>query len=130
MTVRPYAESDLDTFKRIHADSGLDYKFPDLSSPLFVAKLVVERNGEPTSLVMGKIHAETYLVTSGNAAERLKDIEELQPQYISDLWALGIDNVFCGVPRSIDRHFAKHMERLGWERGRPEFLNWFRDTIV
>lgn len=128
MIVRPYTESDLETFKRIHADSGLDYLFPDLSSPLFIVKAVIERAGLPTTLVAGKMDVETYLMTSGSAKERLEDIEALQPAYLSALWDNGIDNAYCGVPRSIDRHFRKHMERLGWERGRPEWINYFIDT--
>lgn len=126
--VRPYTESDLDTFKRIHADSGLDYQFPALESPLFVVKTVIERAGKPTTLLAARIEAEAYLITSGTAAERLEDIEAAQPQFLADLWALGIDNAYCAVPRAVDRHFRKHMERLGWERGRDGWTNFFRNT--
>src|SRR6185437_10416587 len=104
-----------------------DYKFPDLSSPLFLEKTVIEREGRPTTLLAGKIDIETYLMTSGSAVERLEDIEAAQKQFLSDLWLKGIDSVYCGVPKSVDRHFRKHMERLGWERGRPEWINYFRN---
>ena len=128
MIVRPYTETDLEAFRQIHAASGLDYKFPDLSSPLFLEKTVIEREGRPTTLLAGKIDIETYLMTSGSAVERLEDIEAAQKQFLSDLWLKGIDSVYCGVPKSVDRHFRKHMERLGWERGRPEWINYFRNT--
>jgi hypothetical protein len=128
MLVRPYTESDLDAFKCIHADSKLDYRFPALDSPLFIVKTVIERAGRPTTLLAGKIDVETYLMTSGTAAERLEDIEAAQERFLAELWEKGIDNCYCGVPESVNRHFGKHMERLGWELGRPGWINWFRDT--
>ena len=128
MIVRPFRDADSETFRRIHAASGLDYRFPDLSNPLFLEKTVIERDGKPTTLLAGKIDIETYLITSGTAKERLEDIEVVQPVFLRELWLRGIDSVYCGVPKSVDRHFRKHMERLGWERGRPEWVNYFRDT--
>lgn len=128
MIVRSFTQDDLEAFRRIHAESGLDYRFPDLGSPLFIEKTVVEREGKPTTLLAGKIDVETYLMTSGNAQERLEDIEAVQPVFLHELWLKGIDSAYCGVPRSVDRHFRKHMERLGWERGRPGWVNYFRNT--
>jgi len=129
MLVRPYTEADLDAFKRIHADSRIDYKFPNLSSPLFIVRTVVERDGVPTTLLTGKLDCETYLLTSGTAAERLEDIAAAQERFLADLWEKGIDNCYCGVPASVNRHFGKHMERLGWERGRDGWCNWFINTV-
>jgi hypothetical protein len=128
LIVRPFTQSDLDAFRKIHAASGLDYRFPDLSSPLFLNKTVIERDGKPTTLLAGKIDIEAYLMTSGTAKERLEDIEMVQPVFLRELWLQGIDSAYCGVPKSVDRHFRKHMERLGWERGRPEFVNYFRNV--
>lgn len=128
MIVRPFTEADLEAFRKIHAESKLDYRFPDLRSPLFLNKTVVERDGKPTTLLAGKIDIESYLMTSGTAKERLEDIEAVQPVFLRELWLQGIDSVYCGVPRVVDRHFRKHMERLGWERGRSEWVNYFRDT--
>jgi hypothetical protein len=128
LIVRPFTEADLEAFRRIHADSKLDYRFPDLSSPLFLNKTVVERDGKPTTLLAGKIDIETYLMTSGTAKDRLEDIEAVQPIFLNELWLKGIDSAYCGVPKAFDRHFRKHMERLGWERGRSEWVNYFRNV--
>jgi hypothetical protein len=89
---------------------------------------VVERAGKPTTLLAGKIDVETYLMTSGTAKERLEDIDAAQNHFLLKLWQKGIDSAYCGVPKSVDRHFRKHMERLGWERGRPEWINYFRNV--
>jgi hypothetical protein len=45
MLVREYEEGDLDALRRMHAQQGFDYAFPDLANPLFVSKLVVEDEG-------------------------------------------------------------------------------------
>jgi hypothetical protein len=127
--VRPYRPTDLDAIRKIHADSKLDYLFPNIESPLFLAKTVIERAGFPTTLLAGKLHCETYLMTSGSAQDRLQDIEAAQEMFLANLWEIGIDNLFCSVPRSVDRHFGKHMVRLGWEHGRPNWVNYYRDTM-
>lgn len=126
--VRPYRSEDLDAIRRIHADSKLDYRLPNLESPLFLVKTVVERDGKPTTLLAGKIDVECYLMTSGDALSRLQDIEAAQSRFLHELWMKGVDSVYCGVPAVVNRHFGKHMERLGWERGRPQWVNWFRNT--
>ena len=38
--------SDLDTLRRMHAAQGFGYPLPDLSSPMFVSKLVLDENEE------------------------------------------------------------------------------------
>src|SRR5580704_11985225 len=42
MRIRPYTCGDLETLRRMHAAQGFGYPFPDLDSPLFISKLVLE----------------------------------------------------------------------------------------
>jgi hypothetical protein len=42
MRIREYTPNDLDALRRMHAAQGFGYPFPDLESPLFVSKLVLE----------------------------------------------------------------------------------------
>ena len=42
MRIREYTPADFDALRRMHAAQGFGYPFPDLESPLFVAKLVLE----------------------------------------------------------------------------------------
>jgi hypothetical protein len=49
MRVRAYDEKDLGELKRIHAQQGFGYAFPDLRNPLFVTKLVLEASREGAS---------------------------------------------------------------------------------
>ena len=42
MRIREYTPNDFDALRQMHAAQGFGYPFPDLESPLFVAKLVLE----------------------------------------------------------------------------------------
>ena len=42
MTIREYTPADLDALRRLHAAQGFGYPLPDLESPLFISKLVLE----------------------------------------------------------------------------------------
>lgn len=47
MRIRPYTPADFEALRELHAAQGFGYPFPDLDSPLFVTKLVLE--DEPSS---------------------------------------------------------------------------------
>ncbi len=42
MHIREYTPADFDELRRMHAAQGFAYPLPDLDSPLFVSKLVLE----------------------------------------------------------------------------------------
>ncbi len=42
MRIREYTPNDFDALRRMHAAQGFGYPLPDLESPLFVSKLVLE----------------------------------------------------------------------------------------
>jgi hypothetical protein len=44
--IREYNPSDLEALRRMHAAQGFGYPLPDLESPLFLSKLVLEDDGE------------------------------------------------------------------------------------
>ena len=44
MRIREYTAADLDALRRMHAAQGFGYPFPDLDSPMFVSKLVLEED--------------------------------------------------------------------------------------
>src|SRR5580704_12462704 len=46
MKIREYTPNDLDALRRLHAAQGFGYPFPDLDSPLFIAKLILEDEGD------------------------------------------------------------------------------------
>jgi hypothetical protein len=67
MRIRQYTPADLDALRRLHAAQGFGYPFPDLESPLFVSKLVLEEDGDEVD--GGFANAETPAEMS-NAAGR------------------------------------------------------------
>src|SRR3982074_2068582 len=76
--IREYEMSDLDALRRMHAAQGFGYPLPDLESPLFLSKLVLEDddsgreeadpNSPPpnscrvTMAILQRLTAETYLL--------------------------------------------------------------------
>jgi hypothetical protein len=46
MRIREYNSADLDELRRMHAAQGFGYPLPDLNSPLFVTKLVLEDDAD------------------------------------------------------------------------------------
>jgi hypothetical protein len=49
MRIREYTPNDFDELRRMHAAQGFGYPLPDLESPLFVAKLVLEDDVDDVS---------------------------------------------------------------------------------
>lgn len=46
MRIREYTPADFEALRRLHAAQGFGYPLPDLESPLFVSKLVLEDSRE------------------------------------------------------------------------------------
>jgi|SRR5665213_1379657 len=46
MRIREYTSGDFDALRRLHAAQGFGYPLPDLDSPLFVTKLVLEDDAD------------------------------------------------------------------------------------
>ncbi len=44
MRIREYTSADFDALRRMHAAQGFGYPLPDLESPLFISKLVLEED--------------------------------------------------------------------------------------
>jgi hypothetical protein len=54
MRIREYTPNDFEALRRMHAAQGFGYPFPDLESPLFVSKLVLEDELEDAPTENGK----------------------------------------------------------------------------
>ena len=51
MRIRHYTPADLEALRRLHAAQGFGYPFPDLDTPLFVTKLVLEEDESRTDFL-------------------------------------------------------------------------------
>jgi hypothetical protein len=137
--VREYKSSDLDALRRMHAAQGFDYPLPDLESPLFLSKLVLEDDGEEfdlgreeahlnsppadssrvTMAILQRLTAETYLLhdpAAGTPRRRWKCFLALHEAARGAATERGLDDVQAFLPPPIARAFGRRLVRLGWTR--------------
>ncbi len=107
--------------------AGPDYRMPDLDAPLFVVKKVVERDGRLIACGALRIEAEGYLWCGGSPRDKMEAMAAMQPVALDAAWSLGIDNVVCWIPRSVESRFEKRLRQLGWEPGREGWHSWSRN---
>jgi hypothetical protein len=135
--IREYNPSDLDALRQMHAAQGFGYPLPDLESPLFVSKLVLEDDGEDRDLgrelanpnspnansprvtmaVLQRLTAETYLLHdpyAGTPRRRWQNFLALHDAARDAAISRGLDDVQAFLPPSIARAFGRRLARLGW----------------
>lgn len=126
MEVRNYRPEDRCELERIHRESGLDYKFPDLDNPLFFVRKVLETNGRVHAALVLKVCAETYLLLGeGKPQDRFLAMEALQGSVLTEAYQKGLDEIHAAIP---EIGFDKRLAQLGWEKDRPGWHLWTRST--
>jgi hypothetical protein len=132
MRIREYKPADLDALRRMHAAQGFGYPLPDLDSPLFVSKLVLEDDGEDvdrgreeagrssppvTMAILLRLTAETYLLHdpgAGTPRQRWQRFLALHEAARCEASARGLDDVQAFLPPRIARAFGRRLSRMGW----------------
>jgi hypothetical protein len=118
--VREYTHADLDALRRMHAQQGFDYAFPDLADPLFVSKLVVEDGaGRAVMASLARLTCEMYLLVApreGNPRERYARLLALHSAGERDLVARGLHDAHAWLPPPIAKKFGRRLAALGWVR--------------
>jgi hypothetical protein len=119
----------------MHAAQGFGYSLPDLESPLFLSKLVLEDddsgreeadpNSPPpnsprvTMAILQRLTAETYLLhdpVAGTPRRRWQSFLALHDAARTAAAAHGLDDVQAFLPPRIARAFGRRLSRLGWTR--------------
>lgn len=132
MQIREYRKSDLAALRAIHAAQGFEYPLPDLSTPLFVTKLILSKvdeenephRGEPQQeRIIGaallRLTAEAYLLLdprAGTPRQRWQWLLQLHAAAERDAWLRGLEDVHAWLPPPIARKFGKRITQLGWNR--------------
>jgi hypothetical protein len=138
MRIREYTPADLDALRQMHAAQGFGYPLPDLESPLFVSKLVLEdsgdhpgegreeadRNSLPANeklsmALLVRLTAETYLLhdpRAGTPRRRWQNFLALHEAARREAAARGLDDAQAFLPPPVARAFGRRLERLGWRR--------------
>jgi hypothetical protein len=137
--IREYNPSDLETLRRMHAAQGFGYPLPDLESPLFLSKLVLEDDGEDagsereeanqdsprvgssrvTMAILQRLTAETYLLhdpSAGTPRRRWQSFLAIHDAARIAAASHGLDDVQAFLPPPIARAFGRRLARLGWTR--------------
>jgi hypothetical protein len=126
MRVREYTEADLEPLKRMHAQQGFDYAFPDLRDPIFVSKLVLENDaGQVVMASLARLTCEMYLLlnrdeanakAAGKPQERYARLLALHKAGEQDLLARGLDDAHAWLPPPVAKRFGRRLMALGWMR--------------
>jgi hypothetical protein len=139
MRIREYTSGDFDALRRMHAAQGFGYPFPDLESPLFVSKLVLEDGdegreeahgnslpessrsaGPPQRIAMAvllRLTAEAYLLhdpADGTPRQRWHRFLAIHQAARNNAAARGLDDVQAFLPPRVARAFGRRLSRLGW----------------
>jgi hypothetical protein len=131
MRIREYTAADFDELRRMHAAQGFGYPLPDLDSPMFVSKLVLEddaddargthdsRHPKIAMAVLLRLTAEAYLLhdpAAGTPRSRWQDFLALHDATRTSAAARGLDDVQAFLPPRVARAFGRRLSRLGWTR--------------
>jgi len=133
MRVRDADETDYPVIQEIHRQMGMDYSLPDLHSPLFFIKKVVENDeGKVVGACFLRISAETYLWLSPDSKprEKVDSMLQMQPAILGAAWDNGIDLIEARIPEETERRFRKRLKQLGWTQNREGWHPWSRLTGV
>lgn len=130
--IRDYRPEDFEEIKRIHEQGGLDYKTPDVGSPLFIVKKVMEVHGRVVCAALFRVEVETYLLLDKESGldpeQNMAVLRALQAESMNALWLQGVDNAVCWVPEDVEKYFAKRLIELGWTPDRSGWHSWTRMT--
>ena len=119
MKIREYSEADLEELRRIHRAERMPYQFPDLASPIFLTRAVLEENGRIAAAAFLRLTAEAYLLidgSNGRARERWRRLLILHEAVRGEAARRGLDDVHCWLPPGIASSFGRRLNRLGWSR--------------
>lgn len=124
--VRDALAGDFERLRAIHEQQGIDYAFPDLDSPLFFVKKVAETDGEVTGALVLRLCAETLLLLApGAPRDKFAAMEALQESVLREAYARGLDEIHAAIP---EIGFDRRLRQLGWEKDRPGWHLWTRQT--
>ncbi len=121
--IREYKEEDLAELRRIHAESGFGYAFPDLNDPLFVSKLVLaNEDGCVEMAALARLTCEMYLLVGrrgGDRSEprrRYENLVNLHREGEKDLLARGLEDAHAWLPPAVASRFGRRLQDFGWVR--------------
>lgn len=108
----------------------MDYRLPDLESPLFIVKKLVEEDGKVIGACLLRLTAETMLLLSPDLGpvKKMDAMEAMQPEVLHTAWSQGLDDIEARIPDETEAIFEKRLHQLGWTKNRDGWNAWTRVT--
>jgi hypothetical protein len=140
MHIREYTAADLESLRRLHSAQGMPYQFPDLTNPLFLTKLVIERDSpdansrelrerdssspeladrEIVGAILLRLTSEAYFLLdprAGTPRDRWQALLMLHEAARSDAARRGLDDAHAWLPPQVANAFGRRLSCLGWFR--------------
>lgn len=132
MNVRDYNPStDRPVLEALHKQMGMDYKLPDIDSPLFIVRKVFMLHEQIVGCELLKLQAESYLMLDCNLdpLEKTRVIAHLSRESEREAYNQGLDTLVAYIPEEISTKFTKRLNLLGWATARSGWVTWFRELI-
>jgi len=125
--IRNYQQADFGPIEHFHADSGIDYRMPDLGGPLFPIKKVAELDGQVAGALALRLCAETFLWLDKQRRpqEKMQIMRDLQTEVLAEAWKNGLDEIHAAIPPI---GFDRRLKQFGWEPDRNGWVLWTRRT--
>jgi hypothetical protein len=129
--VRDYQSSDFERVRELHEASGIDYEFPDLSSPLFLVTKVFEYEGIVRACGGMYLQLEVYLFLDSTPwappQDKFDAIYALNEAGMKEAWLKGINQAVLWLPPGMER-FGERLLDLGFTKDRPGWVSYSRPT--
>ena len=125
--IRDFQPSDLERLKEIHTQAGYDYLFPDLSSPLFLNRIISVNGAKILAAGLHRICYETFALVDPNARpqEKCAALRELNEELSTRAYWQGLDMTHASIPPI---GFDRRLRELGWNPDREGWRLWSQDT--
>jgi hypothetical protein len=125
--IRDLRTEDLSVVEAIHRASGLDYKLPDITGPLFLNRIVSVNGSRIFAAALHHICYETWALVDPGARpqEKWAALRELNDELSNRAYAQGLDLTHASVPPI---GFDRRLKLLGWEPDRDGWRLWSRTT--
>lgn len=131
MTAQTLTPEQYRAARELHGKAGMDYKLPDLDSPLLIVKkAVTDETGKLLGFCVLRLTAECMLLLDPDQRpeEKMEVMTALSPSVIGEAYAHGLDDVVSALPNDVETRFAKRLRELGWNRDRDGWHHWSRST--
>ena len=132
VVLRDYEPTDLEAVKAIHEASGIDYKLPDLSSPLFLVTKVLVVDGIVRAAGGLYLQLECYLWLDrsdwADPEQKLLAIRALDRATMREAWLKGIDCACLWLPPGMGRFGERLIEDLGFTKDRDGWVSYSKKT--